>query len=191
VRRHLALAFGLVILAFGAPASADDAGQAALARMVAAEAKTTSFHVASADFFTADVVRPGDVHATIGQLEFYKIGGEVYQKDADHSVYLHQSYTDAKNGIDPFLTLMRGPETFAKIDGVVATDSGSATLDDRPVRKVTLSKAGENGVFVMWIGADDLIYALDFPDDAGKPGPRLRYSRYDALTSLVAPANVL
>jgi len=181
------------VLATTLPAAADL--PPAVARMVAAEAKISSFHVtagADENAVSEDIVRSGDfAFTTLGPklLKLYAVGNDLYFKAAEQAHFSRVPLAKGREMFAQILSILSLPDYYAKAANVTFADAGTDTLDGKPIHKIKAMKNAD--ALVMWIGADDLIYAIDFLEADGSTAVTTHYSQFGALTAITPPTDVV
>ncbi len=187
------VSLAVAVVATTLPAAADL--PPAVARMVAAEAKVSSVHVtagAGDNAVAADIVRSGDfAFTTLGSknLKLTAVGNDFYFQAADQPHFYHETLAKGREQFADLLGVFRLPDSYAQAPSVTFAETGSDTLDAKPIHKVKATKDGAS--LVMWIGPDDLIYRIDFLKPDGTLEVTTNYSQFGALTSIAPPTGAV
>jgi hypothetical protein len=187
------VSIAVAVFATTLPAAADL--PPAVARMIAAEAKVSSVHVtagAGDNAVAADIVRSGDFAlTTLGSknLKLTAVGDDFYFQAADQPHFYHELLAKGREQFAEILGVFRLPDSYAQAKSVTFADAGPDTLDARPIHKVKATKDGDS--LVMWIGPDDLIYAIDFLKADGTTAVTTQYSQFGALRTIAPPTGAV
>jgi hypothetical protein len=194
VHRFVAsVSLAAAVLATTLPAAADL--PPAVARMVAAEAKVSSVHMTAGsgeNAIAADIVRSGDFSfTTLGKkvLKLAAVGDDFYFRAEDQPHFYREPLAKGREMFSQLVSIVSIPDYYAQAPNVAFADAGTETLDAAPMHKIKATKG--DLALVMWIGADDLIHAIDFLEADGTTAVTTHYSQFGALTSIAPPTDVV